>query len=67
MPTRAARRIDFGRVGCRVIEAGFDRGDLSSDDRLMLPRRVDPRIGPTESATAVFRCAGSGEDHPSAA
>ena len=44
MPNRTAQRIEFGRVGRRVIEANFDGGDLSSDGGLMLLRRVDERI-----------------------
>ena len=45
-------RIDFGRLGRRVIEADFSGGDLSSDGGLMLLRRVDERIGLTRMAAA---------------
>jgi hypothetical protein len=54
MPDRTAQRIEFGRVGRRVVEANFDGGDLSSDGGLMLLRRVDERIGLTRSVAAVF-------------
>jgi len=54
MPDRTAQRIEFGRVGRRLIEANFDGGDLSSDGGLMLLRRVDERIGLTRAVAAVF-------------
>jgi hypothetical protein len=54
MPDRTAQRIEFGRVGRRVIEANFNGGDLSSDGGLMLLRRVDERIGLTRAVAAVF-------------
>jgi len=59
MPNRTAQRIEFGRLGRRVIEANFDGGDLSSDGGLMLLRRVDERIGLTQAVAAVF---GDGRD-----
>ena len=45
MPDRTAQRIEFGRMGRRVVEARFDGGDQSSDGGLMLRRRVDEPIG----------------------
>jgi len=54
MPDRTAQRIEFGRVGRRVVEARFDGGDLSSDGGLMLLRRVDERIGLTRGVAAAF-------------
>lgn len=54
MPNRTAQRIEFGRVGRRVIEANFDGGDLSSDGGLMLLRWVDERIGLTQAVAAAF-------------
>ncbi len=54
MPNRSAQRIEFGRVGRRVIEANFDGGELSSDGGLMLLRRLDERIGLTRTVAAVF-------------
>ena len=54
MPNRTAQRIEFGRVGRRLIDANFDGGDLSSDGGLMLLRRADERIGLTRAVAAVF-------------
>lgn len=59
MPNRTAQRIEFGRIGRRVIEANFDGGDPSSDGGLLLLRRVDERIGLTRAVAAVF---GDGRD-----
>jgi len=39
MPDCLEQRMQFGRLGWRVIEAAFDGGDLSSDGGLMLLRR----------------------------
>ena len=44
MPDCTESRIQFGRLGHRVIEAGFDGGELSSDGGLMLLRRVDQQF-----------------------
>jgi hypothetical protein len=41
MPRRTDAEIEFGRFGCRVIEADFNGGDLSSDGGLLLLRQVD--------------------------
>jgi hypothetical protein len=46
--------MQFGRLGRRVIEAGFDGGDLSSDGGLMLLRRVDQRIRLSRAAAAAI-------------
>ena len=54
MADRTAQRIEFGRVGRRVVEANFDGGDLSSDGGLMLLRRIDERIGLTRAVAAVL-------------
>jgi phage tail sheath gpL-like len=54
MPNRTAQRIEFRRLGRRVIEANVDGGDLSSDGGLMLLRRTDERIGLTGAVAAVF-------------
>lgn len=45
MPKCTAHKLDFGRLGRRVIEANFEGGALSSDGGLMLVRQVDRRIG----------------------
>ena len=54
MPNCTERRIQFGRLGRRVVEAGFDGGELSSDGGLMLLRRVDQRIGVSRAAAAAI-------------
>jgi hypothetical protein len=38
MPKCTQDKIDFGRLGRRVIEADFSGGDLSSDGGLLLLR-----------------------------
>jgi len=52
MPKCTGSRIDFGRLGRRVIEADFSGGELSSDGGLMLVRQVDQRIGLTRMTAA---------------
>ena len=54
MPDCTESRMQFGRLGRRVIEADFDGGDLSSDGGLMLLRRVDQRIGLSRAAAAAI-------------
>lgn len=54
MPKCTADRIEFGRLGRRVIEATFDGGDISSDGGLLLLRQVDERIGLTRAVAAVL-------------
>jgi hypothetical protein len=54
MPKCTEDRIDFGRLGRRVIEADFSGGELSSDGGMMLLRQVDQRIGLTRAAAAVL-------------
>jgi hypothetical protein len=54
MPKCTADRIEFGRLGRRVIEASFDGGDISSDGGLLLLRQVDERIGLTRAVAAVL-------------
>jgi hypothetical protein len=55
MPNCTDSRIEFGRVGRRVIEADFSGGDLGSDGGLLLLRQVDRRIGLTRQAAAALR------------
>src|SRR3954453_18719874 len=45
MPKCTKAKIDFGRVGRRVIEADFSGGGLSSDGGLLLLRQVDQHLG----------------------
>lgn len=54
MPDCTESKMQFGRLGRRVIEADFSAGDLSSDGGLMLLRRVDERIGLSRAAAAVL-------------
>lgn len=50
MPNCTEEKIDFGRLGRRVIEADFSGGALCSDGGLMLLRQVDRRTGLTRAA-----------------
>lgn len=54
MPKCTEERIDFGRLGRRIIEADFSGGELSSDGGLMLLRQVDERTGLTRAAAAAL-------------
>jgi len=54
MPDCTESKMQFGRLGRRLIEADFSGGDLSSDGGLMLLRRVDQRIGLSHAAAAVL-------------
>ena len=54
MPKCTEERIDFGRVGRRVIEADFSGGDLSSEGGVLLLRRMDRRLGLTAAAAAAL-------------
>ena len=54
MPKCTEDRIEFGKLGRRLIEADFSGGDLSSDGGMMLLRQVDERIGLTRAAAAVL-------------
>jgi hypothetical protein len=55
MPKCTEDKIEFGKLGRRLIEADFSGGDLSSDDGgMMLLKQVDERIGLTRAAAAVL-------------
>ena len=54
MPKCTEAKIDFGRLGRRIIEADFTGGDLSSDGGVMLLRQVDERLGLSRAAAAVL-------------
>ncbi len=54
MPKCTQGKLDFGRVGRRVIEADFSGGDLSSDGGLLLLRQVDRRLGLSRAAAAAL-------------
>ena len=40
-----ATKIEFGRVGRRVVEGRFDCGSMTSDAGVMLLRATDRRLG----------------------
>jgi hypothetical protein len=54
MPNRTNQKIDFGRMGRRVIEADFSGGELSSDGGLMLLRQVDSHLGLSRAAALAI-------------
>lgn len=54
MPKCTKDKIDFGRLGRRVIEADFSGGDLSSDGGLLLLRQVDRHLGLSRAAAAAI-------------
>jgi len=54
MPKCTGDRIEFGKLGRRLIEADFSGGDLSSDGGMMLLKQIDERIGLTRAAAAVL-------------
>ena len=54
MPKCTEERIDFGRLGRRVIEADFSGGELCSDGGLLLLRQVDRCTGLTHEAGAAL-------------
>ena len=54
MPKCTGDKIEFGKLGRRVIEADFSGGDLSSDGGMMLLKQVDEHIGLTRAAAAVL-------------
>lgn len=54
MPKCTQDRIEFGRLGRRVIEADFSGGDLSSDGGLLLLWQVDKHLGLSRAAAAVI-------------
>lgn len=54
MPKCTQDKIDFGRLGRRVIEADFSGGDLSSDGGLLLLRQVDEHLGLSRAAAGAI-------------
>lgn len=54
MPKCTNNKLDFGRLGRRVIEADFDGGDLSSEAGVLLLRRMDQRLGLCSSAARAL-------------
>jgi hypothetical protein len=45
MPNCTTTSLDLGRHGRKLIQAGFDGGDLSSDAGLILLKMVDEKLG----------------------
>lgn len=54
MPKCTVDRIDFGRLGRRIIEADFSGGELSSDGGLLLLRQVDRHLGLSAAAARAI-------------
>jgi hypothetical protein len=54
MPKCTEQKLDFGRLGRRVIEADFSGGDLSSEGGAVLLRRMDQRLGLTAAAARAL-------------
>lgn len=54
MPKCTNKKLDFGRLGRRVIEADFDGGDLSSEAGVLLLRRMDQRLDLCASAARAL-------------
>ena len=54
MPKCTEERVEFGRVGRRVIEAAFDGGDIVSDGGVLLLRQVDRRLRLSHSAAIAL-------------
>ncbi|HNN97488.1 MAG TPA: IS1380 family transposase [Ottowia sp.] len=50
MPKCTEHKLDFGRLGRRVIEADFSGGDLSSEGGALLLGRMDARLGLSAAA-----------------
>lgn len=56
MPKCTDAKIEFGRLGRRLIEADFSGGDLSSDGGLLLLRQIDQHLDLSRAAaTGVLR------------
>lgn len=54
MPKCTNKKLNFGRLGRRVIEADFDGGDLSSEAGVLLLQRMDQRLGLCASAARAL-------------
>ena len=53
MPKCTEHKLDFGRLGRRVVEADFSGGDLSSEGGALLLGRMDARLGLSAAAARV--------------
>ncbi len=47
-------KLDFGRLGQRVVEADFSGGDLSTEGGALLLRRMDVRLGLSAAAARAL-------------
>lgn len=54
MPKCTQDKIDFGRLGRRIIETDFSGGDLSGDDGLLLLLQVDEHLGLSRAAAGAI-------------
>lgn len=54
MPKCTNEKLDFGRVGRRIVEADFSGGDLSSEGGALLLRRVDERLALSAAAACAL-------------
>ena len=54
MPKCTDEKLDFGRLGRRVIEADFSGGDLSTEGGALLLRRMDARLGLSTAAARAL-------------
>jgi Transposase DDE domain group 1 len=54
MPKCTDAKIEFGRIGRRIIQADFSGGELSSDGGLLLLRQVDRHLGLSRAAAAAI-------------
>ena len=54
MPKCTQDKIDFGRLGRRIIETDFSGGDLSGDGGLLLLLQVDEHLGLSRAAAGAI-------------
>jgi len=54
MPKCTDDKLDFGRLGRRVIQADFSGGDLSTEGGALLLRRMDARLGLSAAAARAL-------------
>ncbi len=54
MPKCTEQKLEFGRLGRRVIEADFSGGDLSSEGGALLLRGMDQRLGLSAAAARAL-------------
>lgn len=54
MPKCYQRTVEFPRVNRRVVEAGFEGGEITSDDGVLLLRQADRLLGLSEAVAAAL-------------